>query len=82
MGENKEEGDSLFSVVPADRRRSNGHTLKHIQLYLNIRNSFFADQTWERVVQKACGVSLNISKEIFKPQLDTATQPGLANGTR
>lgn len=31
----------LISVGPSDRRKSNGHTLKHRRLPLNIRKHFF-----------------------------------------
>jgi len=39
-GECVEDGASLFSVVPSERTRDNGHTLKHRRFCLFIRNTF------------------------------------------
>lgn len=41
LGENEEEGARPMSVVPADRRRDDGHKLKHLKFYLNQRKTFF-----------------------------------------
>lgn len=38
---NEEGGVRLFSVMPSDRRRGNGHKLKHVKIHMNTRKQYF-----------------------------------------
>ena len=77
----REDGTRLFSVVPSNSTRGNGHKLKHRKFQLNMRKNFFTlrvMEPWNRqAAQRGCGVSF--SGDIQDPPGQGPLQPALGD---
>jgi len=66
----QEDGVKLFSVVPSNQTRGNGHKLKHKKFRLNMRKNFVPLRVMEHWNKLPTGAVESPSLEIFETRLD------------
>ena len=67
----QEDGSSLFSVVPSNRKRDNGQKLIHRKFHQNLRKSVFTVWVTKHCNRFPTEFVEYPSPEIFKNYLDT-----------